>query len=70
MPWRVYASIVAAGDKIYAADRDGTVVAFANDNTLKVLSTRELGEAIDPTSAIAGDALYIKGETHLFCIAR
>ena len=66
----IYASFVAAGDKIYAADRDGTVVVFANADTLKILGTSELGEAIDATPAIVGDELYIKGDTHLFCIAQ
>ena len=66
----VYASFVAAADKIYVADRDGTVVVLANADTLEVLSTSELGEAIDATPAIAGDALYIKGDTHLYCISR
>ena len=66
----LYASFVAASDKIYAVDRDGTVVVFANADTLTVLSTSELGEAVDATPAIAGDELYIKGDTHLYCIAR
>jgi len=66
----LYASFVAAGDKIYAADRDGTVVVFANADTFKILGTSQLGEAIDATPAIVGDELYIKGDTHLYCIAK
>jgi hypothetical protein len=61
---------VAAGDKIYVCDRDGTVLVLKHSDTFEILGTSELGEPIDATPAIVGDELFIKGAQHLYCIAQ
>jgi hypothetical protein len=33
------------------------------------LAVNELGETIDASPAIVGNELYIRGESHLYCIA-
>jgi outer membrane protein assembly factor BamB len=64
-----YASPVAAGGRVYLADRSGQIVVIQDAASLKVLATNAMDETVDATPAIAGDELFIRGEKHLFCIA-
>ena len=36
----------------------------------QVLATNKLDDEFDSSPAIAGDELYLRGRTHLYCIAR
>ncbi|MHC4909015.1 MAG: outer membrane protein assembly factor BamB family protein [Planctomycetota bacterium] len=63
----VYASPVGGGGKLYICDREGMIAVIEDGPTLKVLATNELGEGIDATPAIVGDAIYVRGSDHLFC---
>ena len=63
-----YASPVAAGGHIYLSDRSGTVVVIRDAAVLEVLATNDMGEGIDATPAPVDDELFIRGQTHLFCI--
>ncbi|MDP1561285.1 MAG: PQQ-like beta-propeller repeat protein [Pirellulaceae bacterium] len=64
----VYASPVAAGGKVYFCSREGVVVVIKHGDTGEVLAINEMGETIDASPAIVGDQLFIRGDTHLFCI--
>ena len=64
----VYASIVGAGKNVFICGREGTVVVLADGPELEVVTTNDLGEGIDSTPSIAGDEIYVRGTTHLFCI--
>jgi hypothetical protein len=35
-----------------------------------VLATNSLDDGFDASPAIAGDELYLRGQKHLYCIAR
>lgn len=67
---KVYASPVAAADRIYFTGRDGTTVVLKHGTSLDVLATNTLGEAVDASPAIVGSEMFIRGEIHLFCIAQ
>ena len=64
----LYASPVAAADRIYFTSREGTTVVLRHGDDLEVLATNELGETIDASPAMVGDQMFLRGETHLFCI--
>ena len=64
-----YASPMAAGGHVYLSDRSGKVVVIEDSPQLKIVATNELGETIDATPAPVDKELFIRGETHLFCIA-
>jgi outer membrane protein assembly factor BamB len=66
----VYASPVAAKGRIYLASREGTTVVFEHGPSLRILATNVLDETIDATPAIVGQELIVRGENHLYCIAR
>jgi outer membrane protein assembly factor BamB len=65
----IYASPVAADGKIYFCSREGVTVVLKHGPTAEVLAVNELGETIDASPAIVGSELYIRGESHLYCIA-
>ncbi len=65
---QVYASLVAADDKIFVTGRDGTTVVVKHGPELEVLATNAVGEAVDATPALVDNQILIRGEQHLFCI--
>jgi len=64
----VYASPVAAGDKIYFCSREGVVVVVKHGPTGEVLAVNDLGETIDASPAIVGDQMFLRTDSHLYCI--
>ena len=54
-----FASLVEAGDKIYASSLEGVVVVFAAGDRLQVLARNDLQEPIAATPAIVDDTLYV-----------
>jgi len=71
----LYASPVAAAGRVYFVDRGGRTVVVDrgerdDSSELRVLATNEIGEPVDASPAIAGDELFLRGERHVFCVAR
>lgn len=65
-----WASPVIAGSKLYAANFSGTVfVVDLSGKKGKIVEQIEMGENIQATPALAGNAMYLKGEHHLWKIA-
>jgi outer membrane protein assembly factor BamB len=69
----VYASPVAAAGRVYLVGRNGTtaVIKHATQPTedFEMLATNKLDEGIDASPAIAGDAILLRGQESLYCIA-
>jgi outer membrane protein assembly factor BamB len=65
----LYASPVAAADRIYFTDRNGVTLVLQHGPELKVLATNKLGEGIDASPALVGKELFLRGQQHLYCIA-
>jgi len=55
-----YASMVAAGGKIYVASQNGLVLALEAGDILTVLARNDLGERITATPAIVDGKLYLR----------
>ncbi len=66
---RTYASPVAAGGHVYLTDRSGRIVVIKDAAALEVVAENDMREGVDATPAPVGDALFIRGERHLFCVA-
>jgi hypothetical protein len=64
----VYASPVAAKDRIYIVSREGTTTVLEHGDQLKVLATNRLDEPIDASPALVGDQLFLRGIKHLYCV--
>jgi outer membrane protein assembly factor BamB len=63
-----YGSPVAAAGRVYFTDRSGTTVVLKAGDTLEVLATNRLEDAVDASPALAGKQLFIRGEKFLYCI--
>lgn len=64
----VYASLVAAADRVYVTDRSGTTLVLKHGRKLEVLATNELDEGADASLVMVGKKILIRGTQHLYCI--
>jgi hypothetical protein len=55
--------------KIYLASLDGKLTLLQARRDWRVLSTGDLGEQVIATPAIAGGALFVRGERTLYAFA-
>lgn len=65
---RYQASPFAGDGKVYFANLDGVVTVIRAGPKFEVLAKNELGENIVGSPAIAHGQLFLRGETHLYCI--
>lgn len=65
----VYASPVAAADRIYFTSREGTCLVTKAGAPLEVLATNELDEPIDASPALVDDRIYLRTAEHLYCFS-
>jgi outer membrane protein assembly factor BamB len=66
----IYASPIAAGGFVYLTARNGTTVVIRDSDKLEIVATNSVGETVDATPAAVDGELFIRGEKHLFCIAK
>ena len=48
--------------------REGTTVVIKDGPEFEIISTNELEEPVDTSLVMDGDATYIRGAKHLYCI--
>jgi len=63
------ASPVLADNKVFLIDDMGQCTVIATGTEYKELATNPLGETVHATPAIIDGRLFIRGQTHLYCIA-
>lgn len=63
----LYASMVAANGHVYVTGRGGVTAVLKHGKEFNVVSTNDLGEAVDATPAIVGNQILIRGSNNLFC---
>jgi outer membrane protein assembly factor BamB len=66
----IYASPIAAAGRVYLTGRKGVTYVLKNSDSFEVVAINKLDDDIDCSMAIAGDEIYLKGKTHLYCIAK
>ncbi len=69
MPGTFWATPVIAGKHLFAANQDGQVHVVALGDKPELVSTNDLGEGILGSPAVAGNALYLRSDAHLWKIA-
>ncbi len=67
---KVYASPVGAANRVYIVSRDGKCQVINNSDKFEILATNILDDEIDASPAIVGDQIFLKGKTHIYCIAK
>lgn len=65
-----YASILAAGDRIFLASQSGVVSVLAAGDQLKVLARNNLREPIIATPALTGGTIYVRTTARLFAFGQ
>ena len=66
---KFWASPIAADGKVLAVSDDGVCTVFkAGGDTAEVLAVNEMKEEVMGTPAAAGDALFIRTVSGLYCI--
>jgi len=66
---QIYASPVGAGGYVYVTGRQGTFKVLEHSDRFKVVQSNKLDDFFDGSPVVIGDELYLKGDTHLYCIA-
>jgi hypothetical protein len=64
----VYSSPVAAANRIYVTDRDGTTLVLSHADKPKVLAENHVDDRINASASLAGRELFLRGERSLYCI--
>jgi outer membrane protein assembly factor BamB len=64
----LYASPVAAANRLYFVGRDGTTLVVKRADKLEILATNRLADPIDASPAVAGKQMFLRGENHLYCL--
>jgi outer membrane protein assembly factor BamB len=62
-------SPILVNDRVYLVDLSGTTQMFKLDKKFELVGTADLGEDVYATPAFVGGRIYIRGLTHLLCIA-
>jgi len=66
----IYASPVAANDRVYVLGRNGTCLVLKQGSKLEILATNKLDDKTDASLALAGNELFLRGHQNLYCIAK
>ncbi len=66
----LYASPVGAAGRVYFVARDGTALVIKHQPKLEILAANRLDDPIDASPAVAGSQMFLRGKSHLYCIAR
>lgn len=68
-PYNFKASPIAVNGKLYLSTEEGDVVVVRMGETYEVLATNSLAnQSFIATPAVSGGDLYLRSETHLFCV--
>ena len=67
---RFMLSPIAAGGHVYLTGLNGTTVVIKDADQLEIVATNSVGEDVAATPAPVDKELFIRGQQHLFCIAK
>ena len=65
----VYASPVAAANRVYITDLKGATLVIRHDEDHKVLALNQLNDVFSASAALVGRELFLRGRRYLYCIA-
>jgi outer membrane protein assembly factor BamB len=65
----VYASPVAAKDRVYVLSRQGVCLVLKKGATPEILAINKLDDQTDASLALAGKEIFVRGHHGLYCIA-
>jgi outer membrane protein assembly factor BamB len=66
----IFASPVVAAGRLYVTSRNGTTVVVDLANGHELLASNRLDDSFSASPAIAGDELFLRGESYLYCLGQ
>ena len=66
----IYSSPVGAGGRVYVLSRNGVMLVIESDGDYGLLAANQLEDSFSASPAIVDDELFLRGERHLYCIAK
>jgi len=63
-----YGSPATAAGRVYFTDRSGVTVVLKAGSTVDVLAVNKLNELVDASPVLVGKQLFLRGQSHLYCI--
>ncbi|MEM7350670.1 MAG: PQQ-binding-like beta-propeller repeat protein [Acidobacteriota bacterium] len=66
----VFASPVAADDRLYITSREGTTAVIQLGVQFEMLTVNQLDDAFSASPAVVGDEILLRGEKYLYSLAR
>ena len=66
----IYASPVGAGGHVYITSREGLTIVITHSKEPRPIAVNRLNESFSASIAVAGNQLFLRGEKHLYCIAK
>lgn len=66
----IFASPVAAAGRIYIVGKEGLTMVFRDGEKPEVLAMNRLADRFSASPALAGEAIYLRGEKALYCLRR
>lgn len=67
--YTIFASPVAAAGRIYITSREGLTSVLKDGDHLEILAQNRLDDQFSASPALAGDAIFLRGEKFLYCVA-
>lgn len=64
----IYASPVAADQRVYVTDLLGTTVVISHHDIPRILAVNRLDETFSASAALAGNQLFLRGHQSLYCL--
>ena len=68
--WLRSSVVVAAADRVYITDLDGTTLVISHEEVPRVIAVNRLNEGISASAAIVGREMFLRGEQSLYCLAQ
>lgn len=65
----VHSSPIAVAGRVYVTSREGTTAVVRAGDRFELLATNRLDDVFDATPAFVGADLYLRGRSHLYCLA-
>jgi outer membrane protein assembly factor BamB len=66
----IYASPVAAADRIYITDLEGATIVLSHADPPRLLAHNRLPDSFAASAALVGGDLFLRGQKYLYCLAR
>lgn len=65
----IHASPIVAADRLYVTSREGTTLVLRTGDEPELLATNVLDDVFDATPAFVDAEIYLRGRSHLYCVA-